>query len=81
MCSHGVKVMAATDTVVVWKPRACHGTSLLHREPGDPMIVQAGLAIVTPPGVSRLWAEVLEEQTTLEEARRQVLKLESDEVD
>lgn len=81
MCSHGIKVEAAADTVVVWKPKTSHGTSLLNRNPDDPMIVQAGLAIVTPPGVSRLWARVLEEEISLEEARKEVLKLESHKVD
>jgi len=79
--SHSIKVEAATDTVVVWKPKACHGTSLMDRDPGNPMIVQAGLTIVTPPGVSRLWAGVLQKKETLEEARRKVLKLESHEIE
>ena len=81
ICSHGIKVEAATDTVIVWKPTSWHGTSLPHRDPHDPEIFQAGLASITPPGVKRLWTEVLDKKISLEEARRKMLELESDEVD
>jgi len=81
ICTHGIKVEATTDSVVVWKPRSWHGTSLQQRDPNDPAIFQAGLAIVTPSGVSRLWEEVQEKKLTLEEARRKILELESQEVD
>jgi hypothetical protein len=57
ICSHAIKVEAATDTVIVWKPTSLHGTSLQCRDPEEPEIFQAGLAIVTPPGVARLWEE------------------------
>ncbi len=70
---------AATDTVIVWKPTSWHGTSLPNCDPNDPKIIQAGLAIVTPPGVERLWAEVLEKKLSIEDARRKVLELESGE--
>ena len=56
ICSHAVKVEAATDTVIVWKPTSWHGTSLQHQDPNNPEIFQAGLAIITPPGVDRLRA-------------------------
>ena len=79
ICSHAIKVEAAADTVVVWKPTSLHGTSLQHRDPEELDIFQAGLAIVTPPGVDRLWKEVLEEKITLEEARAKMLELESEE--
>jgi len=81
ICSHGIKVEAATDTVVVWKPRSWHGTSLQQRDPGNPEIFQAGLAIVTPPGIAKLWADFYEKRITLEEARKRALELESAEVD
>jgi len=81
ICTHGIKVEAATDSVVVWKPRSWHGTSLQKRDPNNPAIFQAGLAIVTPSGVSRLWKEVQEKKLTLEEARRKILELESEELD
>jgi len=28
ICTHGIKVEASADSVVVWKPRLWHGTSL-----------------------------------------------------
>jgi hypothetical protein len=80
MCSHAVKVMAAADTVAVWQPKLYHGTSLQCRDPNNPEIFQAGLAIVTPPGIANLWADVREKKLTLEEARARALELESDEV-
>ena len=80
ICTHGIKVEAATDSVVVWRPRAWHGTSLQQRDPNNPAIFQAGLAIVTPAGVARLWEEVWEKKLSLEEARRRILELESEEV-
>jgi hypothetical protein len=79
--THGIKVEAATDSVVVWNPKAWHGTSLQQRDPNNPEIFQAGLAIVTPSGVSRLWGEVQEKKISIEEARRKILELESEEVD
>ena len=71
----------ASDTVVVWKPKSWHGTSLQQRDPDDPEIFQAGLAIVTPPGIAKLWADVCDKKVTLEEARKKLLELESEEVD
>ena len=72
--------MAATDTVVVWRPRAYHGTSLMRRDPNNPQIVQAGLAIVTPPRVAGLWGDVQAKKISLDEARRKALELESHEI-
>lgn len=79
ICKHGIKVEAAADSVVVWRPRSWHGTSLQRRFPENPEIFQAGLSIVTPLGVSRLWKEVLEKRMSLEEARLAMLELESEE--
>jgi len=58
-----------------------HGTSLQHYDPEELDIFQAGLAIVTPPGVDRLWKDFCEEKITLEEARGKMLELESEEVE
>jgi hypothetical protein len=58
--SHGIKVEAATNSVVVWNPKSWHETSLQQWDPNNPAIFQAGLAIVTPSGVSRLWEAVLD---------------------
>ena len=69
LCEHGIKVEAAADSLVVWRPKSHHGTSLQRRLPTDPRVFQAGLSIVTPAGVSRLWKEVLEKKISLEETR------------
>lgn len=80
VCKYGVKVEASADSVVVWRPRDWHGTSLQRRDPKNPEVFQAGLSIVTPIGVSRLWDEVREEKISLEEARKKMQELESEEV-
>lgn len=72
-------MVAATDTANSWLPRKYHGTSLQERDPFDDAIFQAGLSIVTPLGVTRLWKEVLEKKISLEEAREKMMKLESEE--
>jgi hypothetical protein len=79
VCDHGIKVESAPDTVIVWRPKAWHGTSLQEVDPESLDFFQAGLAIVTPPGVTRLWKEVQEKNISLEEARRQIMELESEE--
>lgn len=79
--THGIKVEAAADTVIIWKPKSWHGTSLQNRNPRDTELFQAGLAIVTPPGVASLWAAVQAKKISLEEAKRKILELESEEVD
>ena len=58
-CTHGIKVEAAADTVVVWRPKLWHGTSLQNVDPNSSKVFQAGLVIVTPPGITRLWKEVV----------------------
>ena len=80
VCKYGIKVEAGADSVVVWQPKTWHGTSLQQRDPKNPAIFQAGLSIVTPVGISRLWREVQEKKITLEEARKKALELESEEV-
>ena len=80
VCDHGIKVEAAADSVVVWRPRFWHGTSLQRCDPTSPDIFQAGLSVVTPLGISRLWREVLEKRLTLEQARLEALKLETEEL-
>ena len=36
ICSHSIKVVAATNTVIVWKLRSWYGTSLQHWDPNVP---------------------------------------------
>jgi len=78
-CNHGIKVEASADSVVVLRPKSWHGTSLQQWDPKNPAIFQAGLSIVTPLGVARLWDKVQENKLSLEEARRTMLELESEE--
>jgi hypothetical protein len=49
--------------------------------PNNPAIFQAGLTVVTPAGVARLWKKVQEKKLTLEEAWREMQELASEEVD
>ena len=81
MSSHAIKVESAVDTVVVWRPTLWHGTSLQNRDPDSLEVFQAGLSIITPVGIARLWAEVLEKKISLEEAKKKALNLESEELD
>lgn len=81
MSSHAVKVEVAADTTFVWKPASLHGTSLHHCNPNSPEVLQGGLAICTPRGLENLWAKVCNGKVSLEEARKEMLELESDEVD
>ena len=81
ICKYGVKVEAAPDSVVVWNPKSWHGTSLQRRDPSNPEIFQAGLAIVTPTGINSLWQEVLDKRISLDEARKKIVDLESEELD
>ena len=81
ICKYGVKVEAAPDSVVVWNPKSWHGTSLQCRDPSNPEIFQAGLAIVTPIGINSLWQEVLDKRISLDEARKKIVDLESEELD
>ena len=78
-CTHGIKVEAAADTVVVWGPKLWHGTSLKNVDPDSSKVFQAGLVIVTPPGITRLWKEVQEKKISLQEAKKRILELESGE--
>lgn len=80
ICDHGIKVEAAADTLIVWRPKAWHGTSLQQVDPNSLEIFQAGLAIVTPAGVNSLWKEVLEKKISLKEAREQALTLHNEDV-
>lgn len=80
VCDHGIKVEAAADTLIVWRPKSWHGTSLQQVDPKSLEIFQAGLAIVTSPGINSLWRGVLEKKLSLEEARKQALELGSEDV-
>ena len=79
ICTYGVKVEAAADSVVVWNPKSWHGTSLQWCDPSSTKVFQAGLAIVTPTGIAGLWQDVLDKNISLEEARKKMLELESEE--
>lgn len=49
LASYGIRIQAASNKVVFWKPGDWHGTSLLKLKPaekGGPLL-QCGLAIVT----------------------------------
>jgi hypothetical protein len=60
IADYRIRVRAAKDTVVVWKPADWHGTALAHCDPDadDPGFYQAGLSIVTPASLTNLWKRV-----------------------
>ena len=69
LAKYGIRIIAAANTCVVWKPSTAHGTSLQDLDPLDenPPCIQTGLAIVTPNRLSRVWKTYCEQKITQEE--------------
>ena len=55
--SYGIKVESAANSIVVWRPKDVHGTSLQNRSPydDDPAFMQRGMAIVTSTRLPGVW--------------------------
>lgn len=57
--SHGVRVQAAANTVIVWQPKRFHGTSLHHTRNPDKIssqfYYQRGLAFVDSSRLLDVW--------------------------
>ena len=55
--SYGIRIQAAANSLVVWRPADVHGTSLQDLDPHDPnpAFLQRGLAIVTPNRLPHVW--------------------------
>ena len=55
---YGIKVEAAQNTVIVWRPQEWHGTTLPQQDPSisqRPEFSQAGISLVTSAGVVQEW--------------------------
>ena len=59
MAKYGIRVAGATNTLVAWKPKDFHGTSLQKVDPADEVSTfwQTGLAIVTSPRIIKVWQD------------------------
>ncbi|KAG2081606.1 hypothetical protein BD769DRAFT_1783953 [Suillus cothurnatus] len=55
--SHGIQIKSATNTLVAWRPKGIHGTSLQVRQPDDPNpdFEQTGMSIVTSSRLPSVW--------------------------
>jgi hypothetical protein len=68
--------MGDTDTIIAWKPKHFHGTSLQDYSPSDNMLseyYQLGLVCITPGRIPGLWEKYAKKETTLEEVEKGVL--------
>jgi hypothetical protein len=54
---YGIRIQAASNTLVVWSPSEYHGTSLQDFSPldEDPAFSQRGLAFLTSPWLKGVW--------------------------
>jgi len=64
--TYRIRIQAAPNTLVIWKPTDIHGTSLQDLDPNDenPAFIQTGLAIVTPNRLRKLWRDYKENAIT-----------------
>ena len=55
--TYKMRIQAAPNTLVVWRPTDVHGTSLQDLDPKEenPQFLQTGLAIVTPSRLPAVW--------------------------
>ena len=68
-----IKVSTATDTIIVWKPKDYHGTSLPHCTPAGADedvddFLQVSLAIVTSPNLVGQWKRLQKKEISLKQA-------------
>jgi hypothetical protein len=58
---YGIRIKAAANTLIVWRPQEWHGTSLQERGPTEdtPVFQQSGLAIITIPRLPELWKKYI----------------------
>lgn len=54
---YGIRIQAASNTLVIWKPTKPHGTSLQNLDPRDPspQSWQSGMSIVTSNRIEKIW--------------------------
>ncbi|KAF5383887.1 hypothetical protein D9757_007416 [Collybiopsis confluens] len=78
LCNWGIRIRAATSTMVFWKPEEWHGTSLPNMVPHEDTLISDGMAIVTsnrlPGAFKKFWEGTIsyEELVKLERKIAQV---------
>ncbi len=57
LASHGVRIQAAANSLIIWRPALWHGTSLSYQDPKKPSteFAQRGLAFVTSSRLPSAW--------------------------
>lgn len=81
LASYGLKVESAEDTVIVWRPKDWHGTSLQEYPPSSQKISefnQTGLAFVMSNRLSTVWKKYADSCITREEAEKELMSPEED---
>ncbi len=80
--SYGIKVEASANSVVVWRPKDVHGTSLQNRDPykRNPSFNQTGLAIVTSARLPKVWEKYIANLDLNSEASKKMAKIAADEI-
>lgn len=70
LASHGVRIQAAANSLIIWRPALWHGTSLSLQDPRKRItpFLQRGLAFVTSSRFPSAWAAYRAKQITWEEA-------------
>lgn len=76
LASHGVRIQAAANSLIVWRPRLMHGTSLGYQTPRKPStdFFQQGLAFVTSARLPGAWEAYRAKKISQEEAEAQLLE-------
>ena len=76
-----IRVEAAPNTLVIWRPADWHGTSLQDFSPFSevPKFTSRGVAIVTPSHLKGVWERYQAGQMTLEEVEADLAKKNADE--
>ncbi|KAJ3554188.1 hypothetical protein NP233_g12477 [Leucocoprinus birnbaumii] len=76
IASHGIRIQAAANTMIIWKPELWHGTSLSLQDPKSLITGyrQRGLAFVTSSRLPKAWARYSTGQLTKEAAEEWLLE-------
>jgi hypothetical protein len=73
LASHGVRIQAASNSLIVWRPRLIHGTSLTYQnpdlsKPSTTDFFQQGLAFVTSRRLPGAWEKYQAKKLSQEDA-------------
>jgi hypothetical protein len=82
MAQHGIRIAGAENTIVAWRHKLYHGTSLQDVDPLDenPPFSQRGLAIITSSQLLKTYVDWKAGQITTQKARSEIDK-EGDDLD